>query len=280
MHLLVQLPLCPLRAAPSADAERTDEVLCGWPVEPLEEAAGGWLRVRTHYRYEGYLPAHALTAAPDGVPARQLAVGAAFADVLARPEVDALLLATLPRGALAAPVGEPEGGWQKITLPDGREGYTKRSLLVPYYAVPPALSQEELRRRAVERACSYLGTQYRWGGKSPAGIDCSGLTFMAWFFSGVLLYRDARLVEGFAARPIPFDQRQPGDLLYFPGHIALYLGQERYIHSTARAGSDGVVLNSLDPAAPDYRADLAASLLAVGSVFPLTPPAEPSAPGR
>ena len=128
---------------------------------------------------------------------------------------------------------------------------------------------EALRARAVEVALSYQGTQYRWGGKSPLGVDCSGLTFMAWFFCGVSLYRDARLVDGFPARPIPFEARKPGDLLYFPGHIALYLGNDRYIHSTARAGSDGVMINSLDPAAPDYRADLREKLYAVGSVFPL-----------
>ncbi|CUQ35691.1 Dipeptidyl-peptidase 6 [Flavonifractor plautii] len=179
------------------------------------------------------------------------------------------MLDTLPRGALAAPVGEAGEGWQKIALPDGREGYTKCSLWEDDYKTPPAVSEEALRARAVEVALSYQGTQYRWGGKSPLGVDCSGLTFMAWFFCGVSLYRDARLVDGFPARPIPFEARKPGDLLYFPGHIALYLGNDRYIHSTARAGSDGVVINSLDPAAPDYRADLREKLYAVGSVFPL-----------
>ena len=75
------------------------------------------------------------------------------------------------------------------------------------------MSEEALRARAVEVALSYQGTQYRWGGKSPLGVDCSGLTFMAWFFCGVSLYRDARLVDGFPARPIPFEARKPGDLL-------------------------------------------------------------------
>ena len=190
-------------------------------------------------------------------------------ELAARPEVESPVLDTLPRGALAAPVGEAGEGWQKIALPDGREGYTKCSLWEDDYKTPPAASEEALRARAVEVALSYQGTQYRWGGKSPLGVDCSGLTFMAWFFCGVSLYRDARLVDGFPARPIPFEARKPGDLLYFPGHIALYLGNDRYIHSTARAGSDGVVINSLDPAAPDYRADLREKLYAVGSVFPL-----------
>ena len=103
-----------------------------------------------------------------------------------------------------------------------------------------------------------------WG--LPIGIICARIYYVIFYLS---LYRDARLVDGFPARPIPFEARKPGDLLYFPGHIALYLGNDRYIHSTARAGSDGVVINSLDPAAPDYRADLREKLYAVGSVFPL-----------
>ena len=44
------------------------------------------------------------------------------------------------------------------------------------------------------------------------------------------------------------EQAKRGDALYFPGHIALYLGEGRYIHSTGAARSGGVGLHSLDPA--------------------------------
>ena len=66
---------------------------------------------------------------------------------------------------------------------------------------------------------------------------------------------------------ILLEQAKRGDALYFPGHIALYLGEGRYIHSTGAARSGGVVLNSLDPADPLYREDLVKSLYAVGSLF-------------
>jgi cell wall-associated NlpC family hydrolase len=59
----------------------------------------------------------------------------------------------------------------------------------------------------------------------------------------------------------------PGDLMYFPGHIAMYLGDGAYIQSTAKVGNSGVVINSLDPASPYYRADLAESWYASGSIF-------------
>ena len=85
--------------------------------------------------------------------------------------------------------------------------------------------------------------------------------------NGVYIYRDARLMPGFPVRQIPYDNIKEGDLLYFPGHIAMYIGEGDYIHSTARPGSDGVVINSLNPAADNYRCDLAESIYAAGSVF-------------
>ena len=50
-------------------------------------------------------------------------------------------------------------------------------------------------------------------------------------------------------------------------HVAVYMGGGRYIHSTAKNGSDGVVINSLDPAHEDFRPDLPEKITAIGSIF-------------
>jgi cell wall-associated NlpC family hydrolase len=66
---------------------------------------------------------------------------------------------------------------------------------------------------------------------------------------------------------IPLENIQPGDLLFWPGHVGMYIGGDRYCHSTAKAGSDGFIINSLNPEHPDFRADLKEKITAVGSYF-------------
>jgi cell wall-associated NlpC family hydrolase len=112
-----------------------------------------------------------------------------------------------------------------------------------------------------------MGTQYRWGGKSTLGIDCSGLCQMAYMLNGIIIYRDAKIMEGFPIHEIPFEEVKPCDLLFFPGHVAMYMGNGKYVHSTGKNGSDGVVINSFNPKDSDFREDLYQSLKAVGSIF-------------
>ena len=47
------------------------------------------------------------------------------------------------------------------------------------------------------------------------------------------------------------DQMKLGDLLYWPGHVAMYIGDDKYIHSTGASG--GVVINSINPEHDEYR---------------------------
>ena len=105
------------------------------------------------------------------------------------------------------------------------------------------------------------------------GIDCSGLAFMSYLMCGILIYRDARIMPGFPVREIPMgnpaDTARVGDLLFFPGHVAVSLGEGRFVHATAYPGCGCVTVNSLNEKDPDFRKDLREKLIAVGSVFPL-----------
>ena len=192
----------------------------------------------------------------------------AYADVLSMPKFQGHHRISLTRGALLSVIaGADENGWVKVGLCDGREGYIKEKFLGEYITTWNPCDEEWIRYQVVNTALSYLGTQYRWGGKSSLGIDCSGLCSVAYMLSGVIIYRDAKIMKGFPMHEIAYENMKPGDLLFFPGHVAMYMGNDKYVHSTGKNGSDGVVINSLNPNDEDYREDLAKSIKAVGSIF-------------
>jgi cell wall-associated NlpC family hydrolase len=271
-YALVKTPIAPLYLQPKDRSELADEALCGWRVEILEELPGGWRKVRTHYRYTGFVPGDCLVPDCD-VPDRweslpKLAVTRFTADVLNAPKVQGGRVETLPRGAWVGSAGPAnENGWVPVLLCDGRRGYTKESFLGPVVTSWDPARETELREAIVETAMTYLGCQYRWGGRTPLGIDCSGLCHQAYLMNGALIHRDARIDPSFSMKPISREELKRGDLLFFKGHVAIYLGEERFLHSTGKNGSDGVVINSLDPKAPDYREDLAKGILELGSIF-------------
>ncbi len=82
-------------------------------------------------------------------------------------------------------------------------------------------------------ALNFLSTPYLFGGRSSAGIDCSGLAQVVLQYCGIPCPRDSdqQLTKGSGQRP---DAYLAGDLVFFKGHVGIMVDTQHIIHATAR----------------------------------------------
>ena len=253
------------------------------------------VRIRTHYGYEGLIERRAIRVsekeelerrAKDG---RTYVVIRPWVSLLDGPRVQDSCLEVLPLGAFVSVIpGSETDAFVRAVSADGREGFLPRCALMPRrdsdgYLLSPEREKEQFflkerlpqgeeeiqafRRDVISMAEKYLGSSYFWGGASPEGIDCSGLAHMAYMLSGVLIYRDAEIRPEYPIHPIPKEQAGPGDLIFFKGHVAIFVDRTHFLNSTAYASSYGVALESFDPGDPCYRGDLLEKITGYGSLF-------------
>jgi peptidoglycan DL-endopeptidase CwlO len=88
---------------------------------------------------------------------------------------------------------------------------------------------------AVYTALAQVGVPYKSLGMAPSGFDCSGLTWFAWHSAGVSLPRTSTAQHQGLRAAADFAHALPGDIIWYPGHVELYLGAGRaMVHAKQR----------------------------------------------
>jgi hypothetical protein len=104
----------------------------------------------------------------------------------------------------------------------------------------PNLSKEHI----IQTAFMYLNSPYLWGGKTPFGIDCSGLTQMAYKMNGFKLFRDASFQAKQGDVLSFIEESEPGDLAFFDNdegniiHVGIILSNNYIIHASGKVRLD------------------------------------------
>ena len=217
-----------LRHAPNQDSLQDDELLFG-EAFTVYQSKDGWAWGQSDTDgYVGYvhtivcgdpiLPTHRVTA-----PATPLMTG---------PDIKHATRDLLPLNARVK-ILERAKGFVRIAP----EGFVYAAHLAPL---------DRVAADWVATAERFAGAPYVWGGKTFAGIDCSGLVQTALASADIASPRDTDQQENALGADVPFLKRRRGDLVFWNGHVGIMLDEARLIH--ANSFHMQVVIEPLDDA--------------------------------
>lgn len=228
--VICPLSIVPVRSEPSDRAEQVTQWLFGETGELLERQEN-WSRVKfDHDGYEGWVDNKQLATCPtpNYDPDLRVIGPDSLVDLGDRPVM-------LPYGAVLPFYEEGAILWQDRRIPvqavTNQRPDLERADLIEFYLHP------------------FLGAPYLWGGRTPWGVDCSGLTQMLFILMGIYLPRDAdqQVLEGEAVELL--DVCEPGDLAFFTNqagkvvHVGIILTRDtedrlRIAHASGRVRID------------------------------------------
>lgn len=145
----------------------------------------------------------------------------------------AKVLKTLKVGTAVTVYGT-SGSWRKVSVA-GKTGYVPKQY-VYINTNAPALtgSTYEKGQTVAKFAQRFVGNPYVWGGTDlNRGADCSGFIGSVYRSFGYKLPRSSSELRS-AGRKVSYSQKQPGDIICYNGHVAMYIGNGKIVHASNR----------------------------------------------
>jgi len=202
-----------LKAAPSSAAAQDSELLHGERVTVYERADGwAWVQAADD-DYVGYVREDQLSAPFE----THLQIAALMTPVFASPDIKTPVKDMLPMTA-------------EVNLLTKLNDFL---LIAPDTWVHRrhVASLDEVQTDYVAVAEAFFGVPYVWGGKSFAGLDCSGLIQTALASCGIRSPRDTDMMERYF--PDSGAQIERGDLVFWKGHVGVMLDEAQLLHANA-----------------------------------------------
>ena len=227
MFGICNLAIVPVRSEPSDRSEIVTQLLFGEHIEILERQ-NQWARIRIQFDdYIGWVDSKQYQVISEA-HFNQLSKEAIIlnADLIDYITAANNLLLPIPLGASLTFLNNNEINTSNFDF----EG-TKTSGIKPKSAL-------------INTAFMYLNAPYLWGGKTPFGIDCSGLTQMVYKLNGYKIHRDAsqQALEG---EPLSFiEESEAGDLAFFDNdegniiHVGIIMENNYIIHASGKVRID------------------------------------------
>lgn len=239
---LPNISVANVRTEPRHGAELSTQALMGNPVKLLSHTDNDWWEVELSDGYTGYIIGNSLTLMKDDEmdqwkhSDRVIAVSRLETRMYADSVGDMPVSDIVP-GDILQKMDVATDDRMKVMIPDGRIGWINRHDVMEFSnSISCALSVEGV----IDAASALMGIPYLWGGLTPKGLDCSGLTKAAFFSQGVILLRDASQ-QARTGEPVELDALKRGDLVFFGNpatqrvnHVAIYLGDGLIIESSGR----------------------------------------------
>jgi len=234
----ISQPVANMHRHPDPTCEVVTQSSYAQPVTIVNEAQG-WRQIETPDGYVGWVDARAVTERDEPYPQTTLVARTTTlcTHIYRSPDT------TPSPPALSLPFGTKiellsDGGdqrWHRCRLIDGQEQWIQRG---DFTIDHTPLTLDEMLSLSRE----FIGIPYTWGGTTSFGFDCSGFVQLLYRQMGIDLPRDSQQQAMCdSSHPVGLDQIEPGDLLFFGKlgitHVALYLGDGRYIHSDVVFGS-------------------------------------------
>lgn len=210
-------PIVNIHAAPHSDAQCTSQALYGERMTVFEDREGWAWGQLGHDGYVGYLSGGSLS--PDLTkPTHAVAVLSTYLytapGIKTQPVVAVYLNSSMA-------VSDIDGDFARLA--DGRYIWAHHLRLLGDHADDPACVAEQ-----------FQYVPYLWGGKSQAGLDCSGLVQLSYHAAGRDCPRDSDMMHAAIGEPLlinDLDGLQRGDLVFWKGHIGMMLDAERLVHA-------------------------------------------------